>query len=173
MTLSLDEKAKLNELRKYMADHEAKIKELQKLEAANLAEEARIQKRNEMVYGRNSNQSCYINSNNGLYKITTDELSYVNSIERITSEHLEGSNVNNRIELSGLDDWTYRNLKAGIYDDAPTNKYLNVLLDDQRIENMDYVKNIGKYEMNDKNISQVLNAMKFDGIVNRPNGDTE
>ncbi|EEK47961.1 hypothetical protein FO497_13490 [Bacillus cereus ATCC 10876] len=173
MTLSLDEKAKLNELRKYMADHEAKIKELQKLEAANLAEEVRIQNRNELIYGRNPNQSCYINSNNGLYKVTTNELSYVNSIERITSEHLEGSDVNSRIELSGLDDWTYRNLKAGIYDDAPTNKYLNVLLDDQRIENMDYVKNIGKYEMNDKNISQVLNAMKFDGIVNRPNGDTE
>ncbi|MBJ3788727.1 hypothetical protein I8J38_08580, partial [Bacillus sp. OA1] len=151
MTLSLDEKAKLNELRKYMADHEAKIKELQKLEAANLAEEVRIQNRNELIYGRNPNQSCYINSNNGLYKVTTNELSYVNSIERITSEHLEGSDVNSRIELSGLDDWTYRNLKAGIYDDAPTNKYLNVLLDDQRIENMDYVKNIGKYEMNDKN----------------------
>lgn len=71
MTLSLDEKAKLNELRKYMADHEAKIKELQKLEAANLAEEVRIQNRNELIYGRNPNQSCYINSNNGLCKVTT------------------------------------------------------------------------------------------------------
>lgn len=166
MTLSLDEKAKLNELRKYMADHEAKIKQLQELEMANLKEEQRIQDRNVMVYGRNPNQSCYINSNNGLYKVTTDEMSYVKSVQRITSENVKTSNIGERVELNGLDDWTYRQLKAGVYDDAPTNKYLNALLDDQRIENMDYVKNIGKYEMNDKNITQVLNAMKFDGIEN-------
>lgn len=41
-----------------------------------------------------------------------------------------------------------------------------MLLDDQRIENMDYVANLGKYEMNGENISKVLNAMKQDGIVN-------
>lgn len=166
MTLSLDQKAQLEHLRQYKADHEAKMKELEQLELANAQEEARIKNRNERIYGRNPNQSCYIESNKGLYKISTNEMSYVNSIERITSEHLKGSDVNSRIELSGLDEWTLRQLKAGIYDDAPTNKYLNVLLDDQRIENMDYVTALGKYPMTDENISTVLGALKHDGIAN-------
>ncbi|WP_226545763.1 hypothetical protein [Bacillus thuringiensis] len=166
MTLSLDAKARLNELRQYKADHDAKMKELTQLEYDNAVEEARIQNRNEMIYGRNPNKSCYIESNKGLYKISTNAMSYTESIERITSEHLKGSDVNSRMELSGLDEWTLRQLKAGIYDDAPTNKYLNVLLDDQRIENIDYVTALGKYPMNDENISMVMNALKHDGIAN-------
>lgn len=166
MTLSLDQKAQLEHLRQYKADHEAKMKELEQLELANAQAEAQTKYRNEMVYGLNPNESCYILSNKGLYKISTNEMSYTKSVERITSEDLKTKDVHSRIDMSRLDEWTYRNLKAGIYDDAPTNKYLNVLLDDQRIENMDYVKNLGKYEMTDENISQVLNAMKFDGIAN-------
>lgn len=167
MTLSLDEKARLNELRQYKADHDTKMKELAQLEYDNAVEEARIKNRNEMIYGRNPNQSCFIESNKGLYKISTNAMSYTESIERITSEHLKGSDVHSRMELSGLDDWTLRQLKAGIYDDAPTNKYLNVLLDDKRIENMDYVKNLGKYPMTDENISMVVNALKNDGFENK------
>lgn len=166
MTFSLDQKAQLEHLRQYKADHDAKMKELEKLEYEKAMEEARLQNRRELVYGRNPNESCYILSNKGLYKISTNAMSYTESIERITSEDLKSKDVHSRIDMSRLDEWTYRNLKAGIYDDAPTNKYLNVLLDDQRIENMDYVKNLGKYEMTDENISQVLNAMKFDGITN-------